>query len=510
MKRSLSILLALVIAITSLGAGTAVFAKESKTDLYNYVEAEKKGAAAFLLDGVDSFDVNSAVEYLAYLKSGYDMSAYNNAFLASVKSNLETNNGKLQTPAVAGYKSEIGIYGAVIQILEILGKDAANFEGYNIVSAFESLDINDSYHPYYYRVAIEAANEEYAKQICDKYIANFYVLGSGLNYWGFSCDNTAHFLTAISKYKSSYSNYVEDAKAVIKSYTKANGAFCDVQWAPDVNADSTALAMMAFASIGDVNTAFNYFKNLVVGFESSKTGVFLYDGTENKLATKDALLSLEYFNQEVNKQNFEHPEPIYTAHTIKATVKEDGSITTTCIICGGKDVTIIPHPETVSLKKNKYTYNSKAITPEVSVTDSKGEIISAENYTVEYKDNKAVGSAKAVITFKGDYYSGSITKTFMINPKGTKIASVSAKKKGFTAKWKKQASKTSGYQIQYSTKKDFGSSVIKTVKGTKTTSKTVTKLKANKKYFVRVRTYTNKNGKKFYSDWSQSKSVKTK
>lgn len=44
----------------------------------------------------------------------------------------------------------------------------------------------------------------------------------------------------------------------------------------------------------------------------------------------------------------------------------------------------------------------------------------------------------------------------------------------------------------------------------KTTKNKVKKLKAKKKYYVRIRTYKTENGKKVYSSWSKVKSVKTK
>ena len=49
-----------------------------------------------------------------------------------------------------------------------------------------------------------------------------------------------------------------------------------------------------------------------------------------------------------------------------------------------------------------------------------------------------------------------------------------------------------------------------TVKKQKTTKVTIKKLKAKKKYYVRIRTYKTVNGKKVYSSWSKVKSVKTK
>lgn len=88
---------------------------------------------------------------------------------------------------------------------------------------------------------------------------------------------------------------------------------------------------------------------------------------------------------------------------------------------------------------------------------------------------------------------------------------LTAKSKGFTVKWKKQKSIT-GYQIQYSTNRKFTKKTtkIKTIKKASTTKLTVKKLKANKKYYVRVRTYRTVKGKKYYSRWSKSKTVKTK
>ena len=501
--------------------GTPIFAPwcEIKVtgELLTYVEKEISGGAAYLLNSVKSFDVTNAVDYLTYLKSGADMSKYNKAFLASVKANLDKNGGKLVTPAVAGYGGEMGIYGAVIQILDILGKDATDFEGYNLVEGFESLDLSASYHPYYYRVAIEAANETYAKALCDKYIADFYVLGSGLNYWGFSCDNTAHFLTSIAKYKNDYAEYVEDAKAVLKTYTKENGAFCDPQWAPEVNTDSTALAMMAFASIGELDNAFEYYKNLVEGFESidaQKTGVFLHSGVENAYATKDALLALEYFKGEVAAQKYEHPEDVAKTIIRKATPtsKAFGYKTVyTCILCPKvKSLKEFDSPR-VSLASTSYVYTGTPIEPRVIVVNASKKAIAASNYDVKYSNNTAVGTGKVTVTFKGDYYTGSITKTFKINPKRTNIKSVTPIKKGFKVVYNKQASQTTGYQVQVATDKNFSKNrKTFTVGSKKTLSKKITGLKAKNYYYVRVRTYKkNKDGNYYYSGWSAPQRYRT-
>ena len=95
-------------------------------------------------------------------------------------------------------------------------------------------------------------------------------------------------------------------------------------------------------------------------------------------------------------------------------------------------------------------------------------------------------------------------------PKSAKFKKVKSAKKAISVEWKK-VSGVKGYQVQVATDKKFKKNK-KTVniKRQKTTKTTVKKLKAKKKYYVRVRTYKIVNGKKVYSSWSKVKSVKTK
>ena len=85
-----------------------------------------------------------------------------------------------------------------------------------------------------------------------------------------------------------------------------------------------------------------------------------------------------------------------------------------------------------------------------------------------------------------------------------------AAKKAILVTWKKVGG-VKGYQVQVATDKKFKKNK-KTVniKKQKTTKTTVKKLKAKKKYYVRMRTYKTVNGKKVYSAWSKVKSLKTK
>lgn len=99
--------------------------------------------------------------------------------------------------------------------------------------------------------------------------------------------------------------------------------------------------------------------------------------------------------------------------------------------------------------------------------------------------------------------------------KETTIKKLTAGKKKITVKWKKQRTNTDGYEIQYSTNKKFKKAVkTVTIKNNKKNTKTIKKLKWNKKYYVRIRTYkdVSSNGQiiRVYSDWSKKKSVKVK
>lgn len=197
--------------------------------------------------------------------------------------------------------------------------------------------------------------------------------------------------------------------------------------------------------------------------------------------------------------------------TTKATTSKNGSVVSKCVYCGKiMSSKTICYPKTITLSATKYTYDGNLKKPAVTVKGSDGKTISSSNYTVTYSNNKLVGKASVKITFKGNY-SGSVTKNFVINPKGTSVSKLTAASKGFKATWKKQATQTTGYQIQYATNSGFTKDVkTVTVSKNSTVSKSITKLKAKKKYYVRVRTYKTVGSTKYYSSWSSSKYVTTK
>ena len=221
----------------------------------------------------------------------------------------------------------------------------------------------------------------------------------------------------------------------------------------------------------------------------------------NNLTSVLTIVPPEYIKEHIHE---------YVTNTIKATLSKNGSIVTKCSCGEVKSNIVIPYPKNIKLKTTSYTYNGKEKKPAVIITDANGKTISTNNYTVQYTNNKNVGTATATIIFKGNY-TGTKKINYTINPIATTLSSLTSGKKKLTTKWKKQTIQTTGYQIQYSTDKNFkkGNKTTKITKN-KTTSKTITKLTGKKKYYVRIRTYKTIKGKTYYSSWSKSKNTKTK
>ena len=104
----------------------------------------------------------------------------------------------------------------------------------------------------------------------------------------------------------------------------------------------------------------------------------------------------------------------------------------------------------------------------------------------------------------------STTSAQIQKPNKTSVKKSKAKKGSVELTWSKTKG-VKGYEIQVATDKKFKKNKkTVTIKKQKTTKTTVKKLKAKKKYYVRIRTYKIVNGKKVYSSWSKVKSVKTK
>lgn len=309
MKKLLSVLLSAVMIFSAVVPFSAL--AETKTlGLKEVVTAQVEAKADMLgamnyLKASTPQTVANSYEVHKFAQAGGDVSEY----LTALESNLKANNGKIMArQAKETEDSENLVYYAVaIDVLTILGKDVTNFGGYNIKQAFETFAQTNKNvsRPYFYRCIVEACktigNDEVAKALIAQ-MSNGYKVGLGFDNWGYSCDNTSVYAATVSPYKDYYQTNYNDALKLIAKYKKDKGYYSDDKYVPTENANSTAMALMAYSAAGDFDKAYEAYQ-LLKNFESDKNnGVFIaYNytekkDTENQLATEDALRALSYFD----------------------------------------------------------------------------------------------------------------------------------------------------------------------------------------------------------------------
>lgn len=196
----------------------------------------------------------------------------------------------------------------------------------------------------------------------------------------------------------------------------------------------------------------------------------------------------------------------------KATPKKAGSSYEKCKNCGEIANKVAIAKPVLSLSKDILTYNGKVQKPTVTVKGTDGKKLSAKFYKVTYKtkDSKKIGSYDVEVKLSGNY-SGTLKGSYMIGPKGNSLKKVSTKKAMMHLEWIKGAEGIQGYELQYSTDKNFAKdNKTVVIKSADTLTKDIKKLKTKKTYYVRVRTYTTIKKAKIYSVWSKSKKITIK
>lgn len=260
-----------------------------------------------------------------------------------------------------------------------------------------------------------------------------------------------------------------------------------------------------FEDLGDMADV----KAQMDGKVMAQLDIVLYDSTKGETSSSVT-----------DKQPEEQPEePAHThdkgeQHVTPASPGKEGCIKTVCSACGEVlETETITAPKTMTVSKTVYTYNGKLCKPQALIKDTKGVLIDSSNYKVTYANNKKVGTATVIVSFEGKY-TGTMKGTFTIRPKKTKITKLTSSAKKIVLNWKKISTQNSGYEIQYSTTKKFTKKTTKTlvINKRKITKSTITKPRAGKKYYVRVRTFkkVKQDGKtkKIYSAWSKVKAAK--
>ena len=166
----------------------------------------------------------------------------------------------------------------------------------------------------------------------------------------------------------------------------------------------------------------------------------------------------------------------------------------------------------IELDYTSTAYNGSDKEPGVAIQDAYGNDLTEDvDYTLDYYNNLTVGKATVIVSGKGKYAGVIAGVRFTIKPKTVTVKSVKkASSRKLNVVWASHKTQTAGFQVRYATTKKFKSGTYKTVTLTSksATSQALTKLKAGKTYYVKVRAYKTVDGKKIYSSWSKVKSAK--
>lgn len=398
MKKLLSVLLSAVMIFSAVVPFSAL--AETKTlGLKEVVTAQVEAKADMLgsmnyLKASTPQTVANSYEVHKFAQAGGDVSEY----LTALESNLKANNGKIMArqQGETADSENLVYYAVAIDILTILGKDVTNFGGYNVKQAFETFAQTNKNvsNPYFYRCIVEACkaigNDKLARDLIDQ-MSKSYKVGSGLDNWGYSCDNTSVYVATVAPYKAYYQTNYNDALKLIAGYKKNKG-YC-YQTTFEENANSTAMALMAYSAAGDFDKAYEAYQ-LLKNFESkNNNGVFMATDWntgilgENKLATEDALRALSYFDDACDQKikdlsNSDSTKPTQPAPTTKPETAK---------------------PQSTTPAKTKV---QKISTGKKSITAQWKKVAGVSAYQVQIATNKKFSKNK---------------KTFKVSKKSTKV-----------------------------------------------------------------------------------------
>lgn len=139
-------------------------------------------------------------------------------------------------------------------------------------------------------------------------------------------------------------------------------------------------------------------------------------------------------------------------------------------------------------------YTGKAIKPSIVVNNGSIKLTEGKDYTIEYKNNKNIGTAKVTIGGKGNY-TGTSTKTFKIVKKTAKITASNITKTVGAASFNLKAKVNSKATLYYSSNNKKVAKVnskgkVTLVKNAVGTAKITIKSKATKTYNSAVKVIT--------------------
>ncbi len=152
--------------------------------------------------------------------------------------------------------------------------------------------------------------------------------------------------------------------------------------------------------------------------------------------------------------------------------------------------------------------------PQVIVKDKYGNVLKEGNdYYVDIipvYTSSSIGRYKVEVNLMGAY-SGKVIRYFYIRPVAPKVTKIEKRNDGFTIFWKKNQlssgtryGEVDGYEVQYSTSKNFSNAQSIIMKNRYSYAKNVSGLKTGTTYYVRVRARTHVASGYIHSNWSST------
>ncbi len=340
----------------------------------------------------------------------------------------------------------------------------------------------------------------------------------------------------------SFSAYADDAKVL----TDTNVTLSQQSFVYDGTAKNPAVIYNGITLLENTDYTVKYSNNVDVGtVKATITGINNYSGTAVKefkitpikFDDKKVSVSLEKSTFVYNGQSI--TPVVYVAYNhnyliqntdftatysnnnapgvatvkIKGIGNYSGSISKTYIILPEKIASVSIKKSSATSAVISWSAASKVSGYEILKFDSAKNayvhLTHVSNSQTSYKVSSLKNSTayyyqvRAYKTVNDKNYYGEVGNTVFtfIKPSKVKLTSVTLSKTTLNVEWKKV--NCSGYEITYTTDSKFKKGLKKVkIKNPKTVKKAIKKLKKNKKYYVKVRAYTDYNGVKYYGDRS--------
>ncbi|MBQ9517822.1 MAG: hypothetical protein IJI47_02620 [Eubacterium sp.] len=313
-------------------------------------------------------------------------------------------------------------------------------------------------------------------------------------YYGLQTLTVDKNLTAIAEKRAAeimlYADTTNDSRpdgSDITSLISDYGVYSDTIFGTMYDTDSSSLEY----KISDFKYNYNSLQSIGVGVFGYKGSYAYYVVVSTKAPTAKATCTTRSQSYTVNVATSK-----FTKKYIEYTAKNGGrySALSTKFYAGGvySDYTTIPNAQLAYASSNSKVFKIKGYNGYAKKNGKFTVTSKLKDGTVICKDSRN--------------YTGYNT----VKPV---IKSISTPKKGkLKITWTTNITDVEGYQIQYSTNKQFkkGNKTV-IVKGKKSSAKTIAKLKSKKIYYVRIRGFINQgNGEKAYTNWSKAKNIKVK